>query len=144
MIAEVVQVGAVEHRTQAAARRLGGADDEQVVLAEVAAVGRVLGVAGDGQLVGVHDHVLGAQRGGERTSLGEVVGGGRGRDGGEGETARSEDVVRHAQEEGGIDAAREGDQRGVELRQQTAQARQLVVERHARQMPSAWKSGVVR
>ena len=53
MIAEVVEVGAVEHDREPAPARLGGADDEQVVLAEVAAVDRVLRVAGDRELVGV-------------------------------------------------------------------------------------------
>src|SRR5262249_24292679 len=126
-----------------APRRLGGADDEQVVLAEVAAVRRVLGVARDGQLVGLHDDVLDTQRGGQRARLFEVVGGWRGGHGGQRQAARPEHLVRDAQEEGGVDAARERDQRRVELREQAPQARQLVLERH-RQMPSAWNSLVVR
>ena len=146
MITEVVEVGAVEHDRQPAPCRLGGADHEEVVLAEVAPVRRVLGVAGDRQLVRVHDQVLDAHGGGEHACLLEVVGGRGRRDGGERQAARPEHLVRDAQEERGVHPARERHQRGLEAPEQAPQAAQLLVERHLRslQIPSAWKSLVVR
>src|SRR5690348_6740235 len=65
MVAQVVDVRAVDDDGDAAPLRLRGADREEIVLAEPAPVRRVRGVAGNLQLVRVDDDVLDAERRGE-------------------------------------------------------------------------------
>ena len=62
IVAEVVDVDAVDDRRNPAPGGFAVADLVQIVLAEVAAVDRVRGVAGDVELVRVDDEVLDAER----------------------------------------------------------------------------------
>lgn len=55
----------------------------------------------------------------------------------------AEDVVRDGEEKGGVDAAGERDDRRVEAAEQLAQPLELAGDVRG-QMPSAWKSSVVR
>ncbi len=135
VVAQVVQVRAVEHDREPAPSRLGHADGEQVVLAEVAAVGRVLRVAGDGELVGVDQEMRHAEPHRQLLRRREVLRRHGRRDGGEGQAALAEHVVGDAQEEARVDAAREGDQRGGQVGEEPAQPVELGGELH--QIPSA-------
>ena len=135
VVAQVVQVRAVEHDREPAPSRLGHADGEQVVLAEVAAVGRVLRVAGDGELVRVDQEMRHAEPRRQLLRRREVLRRHGRRDGGERQAALAEHVVGDAQEEARVDAAREGDQRGGQVGEQPAQPVELGGELH--QIPSA-------
>src|SRR5262249_12895982 len=99
VIAEIVEVRAVDDDLDATPPRLGGTDGEEVALAEVAPIRRVLGVAGDVELVRVDDHVLDAARDGELLRAVDILRGGRRGHRRERHAAAPEDVVRDAKEE---------------------------------------------
>ena len=142
VIGEVIHVRAVEHGREAAARRLAETDHEEAVLAEIATIGRVLGVAWNVELVGLDQEVLDAEGSRQLPGVVDVFlgrGGGAGR---ERQAALAEHVVGDAEEEARVDAPGEGDQYRRQLAEQCAEPVDLGVELH--HTDSVWKRSVVR
>src|SRR5262245_12843560 len=108
VIAAVVHVGAVDERTAAFARRDRLELEEELFLAEEAAVGWIAGVVRVLQLLGAHDQVPHPQELAQAPGFVELarrVGLGVG---GHQERVSAEGVLGGARQQGGVDAAREG------------------------------------
>lgn len=110
MVAEVVEVGAVDHHGEAPALSLGEGDAVELGLAVEAPVDRVLGVVRVVDLIRVDGDVGHAdlrREGGGGLSLGDREGRGQG---GEPEGAVAKSDVGGLQDERAVDAARKADQ----------------------------------
>ena len=110
MIAEVVEVRAQQHVREAERVGARARDLEQLGLAVVAAIGRVLREPRPFQLVRLDDLQPRADVGGQLARRLPLAGGHRDRHRGQRQAAIAEHVVRHAQQQRRVDAAREADQ----------------------------------
>ena len=110
-IAEIVEVGAERDRRVAEPRGDRRGDVHQLGLAQRAAVRRVVGEAGDLELVRVEDVVAiaEAELGGERAGVGDLGARHRRRDRGDGVAVVAERIDRDLQQERRVDAAGERD-----------------------------------
>src|SRR5262245_10700663 len=121
MIAAVVHVGAIDERPAALARRDRLELEEQLLLAEEAAVGRVARVVRVLELLGAHDQVAHAQELAEPAGLVELASWIGLRVGRDEQSPLAQRVLRGAREQGGIDAARERDDDAVQRAQDVHQ-----------------------
>ena len=109
MVAEVVHVGAVDERAAAFPLRDGREPGEELLLAEEAAVHRVLRVLGIPELLGPHHEVAHTEEPREPRRLLQLAPGVRLGVRRDEQRARPERVLRRPREQGRIHAAREGD-----------------------------------
>src|SRR5687767_4516426 len=117
VVAEVVDVGAVDERTAALALGDGGQLREQLLLAEEAATRPVLRVLRIRQLVGPHDDVTKADQRGQLPRLRQLTGRIRLGVGGDEHRPIAERVLGRAREQRGVDAGRECHDHALELPQ---------------------------
>ncbi len=109
VVAEVVHVGAVDERAAAFPLRDGREPGEELLLAEEAAVHRVLRVFGISELLGPHHEVAHAEEPREARRLLQLARGVRLGVRRDEQRTRAERVLRRPREQGRIHATREGD-----------------------------------
>jgi hypothetical protein len=124
-VAGVVEVAAVEDGVEASLAGDGLQLTVELVFAVEAAVGVVLHVVGVIHLARVDAFVSDADCAGKFGGLGHLGLRDGGGDAGDGEGAAAEDVMRHSSDEGGIDAAGEGDDGGREVAENFVEAGEL-------------------
>ena len=125
VVAEIIEIDAIDDGADAESLRLRVADLVQAALAEIAAVDRIRGVAGNVELVGVDQVMAHAQRRRDLARHRLVLFRGGGRAGGDRDDVVTEHVDGNLEKEARVDPTREGHQHAPHVAQGGAQRREL-------------------